>query len=90
MTTLLKGARLIDRFVLLEPLAQGGVAEVWRALDERRGKQIALRIKTSARAEDGDELHRVWESWQREYALLQRVLHPGVLVCDEPVRSNFQ
>jgi tetratricopeptide (TPR) repeat protein len=88
MTTLQKGARLIDRFVLLEPLAQGGVAEVWRALDERRGKQIALRIKTSARAEDGDELHRVWESWQREYALLQRVLHPGVLVCDEPVRDD--
>jgi len=87
MASLAKGQRLLDRFVLLEPLAQGGVVEIWRALDERRAKQVALRLKSLAADADSDA-HRTWESWQREYALLQRFSHPGVLDCDEPLRDD--
>jgi hypothetical protein len=42
VTVYAEGQRLLDRFVLLEPLGQGGQAEAWRALDEQRAAQVAL------------------------------------------------
>ena len=44
MISLEKGQRLLDRFLLLETLGQGGQAQVWRALDERRSTQVAVKI----------------------------------------------
>ena len=44
MATLSKGQRLLGRFVLIEPLGRGGQAEVWRALDETRSVQIAIKV----------------------------------------------
>jgi serine/threonine protein kinase len=78
---LVKGQRLIDRFVLLEPLAQGGRFEIWRALDESRDTQVALKVAT------GEDTVR-WESLQREYSISQRLDHPGVLRFDEPARDE--
>ena len=81
MIALVKGHKLIDRFVLLEPLAQGGRFEIWRALDESRGTQAALKVAT------GEDAAR-WESLQRECSISQRLDHPGVLRFDEPARDE--
>lgn len=81
MTVFVKGQTLVDRFVLLEPLAEGGRFEIWRALDERRSAQIALKVA------GGEDAAR-WESLQREYSISQRLDHPGVIRCDEPIRDD--
>lgn len=81
MTVLVKGQKLVDRFVLLEPLAEGGRFEIWRALDERRSAQVALKVA-------GGEDAALWESLQREYSISQRLDHPGVIRCDEPIRDD--
>ncbi len=81
MTVLVKGQKLVDRFVLLEPLAEGGRFEIWRALDERRSAQVALKVA------GGEDAAR-WESLQREYSISQRLDHPGVIRCDEPIRDD--
>ena len=81
MTVLVKGRKLVDRFVLLGPLAEGGRFEIWRALDERRGTEVALKVAL------GEDPSR-WESLQREYSISQRLDHPGVVRCDEPIRDE--
>ncbi len=65
MTVLVKGQKLVDRFVLLDPLAQGGRFEVWRSLDERRGSQVALKIAIVAQLDGSGEETACWESFQR-------------------------
>lgn len=88
MTVLVRGQKLVDRFVLLEPLAQGGRFEIWRALDERRNVQVALKTAAIARADDADEETARWESLQREYSISRRLDHPGVIRLDEPARDD--
>lgn len=73
-----KGQRLLDRFVLLEPLGQGGQGEVWRALDEQRAAQVALKIAAAA------ELPRL----QVQHALASAAAGPGVLEIFEPVAGE--
>ena len=81
MTAFVKGQKLVDRFVLLDPLAEGGRFEIWRALDERRSAQVALKVA------GGEDAAR-WESLQREYSISQRLDHSGVIRCDEPIRDD--
>ena len=81
MTAFVKGQKLVDRFVLLDPLAEGGRFEIWRALDERRSAQVALKLA------GGEDAAR-WESLQREYSISQRLDHSGVIRCDEPIRDD--
>ncbi|MFZ9871409.1 MAG: protein kinase domain-containing protein [Steroidobacteraceae bacterium] len=88
MTALAKGQKLVDRFVLIEPLAQGGRFEVWRSLDERRSAQVALKIVVVARLADSGEETARWEGLQREYSISRRLDHPGVVGLDEPIRDD--
>lgn len=89
MTVLVKGQKLVDRFVLLDPLAQGGRFEVWRSLDERRGSQVALKIAIVAQLDGSGEETACWESFQREYSISRRLDHSGVVDLDEPVRDDL-
>jgi len=77
------GTKLCGRFVLIEKLGAGGYGEVWRARDELRDTEVALKIlyaqfQSSAAA---------WEVFQREFTLTARLNHPGVLRVYEPVRT---
>jgi len=70
-----KGQRLLDRFVLLDPVGRGGQGEVWRALDEHLSAQIALKILPAA------ELSRL----ESQYSLARAAAGRGVLEYTQPV-----
>jgi tetratricopeptide (TPR) repeat protein len=77
------GIKLCGRFVLVEKLGAGGYGEVWRARDELRDTEIALKILYAQFA--GSE--PAWQVFQREFTLTARLNHPGVLRVYEPVRD---
>jgi tetratricopeptide (TPR) repeat protein len=78
------GTKLCGRFVLIEKLGAGGYGEVWRARDELRDVEIALKILYSQFANS----EPAWEVFQREFTLTARLNHPGVLRVFEPVRAG--
>jgi len=77
------GTKLCGRFVLHEKLGAGGYGEVWRARDELRDVDIALKILYSQFANS----EAAWQVFQREFTLTARLNHPGVLRVFEPVRD---
>lgn len=78
------GTRLCGRFVLNEKLGAGGYGEVWRARDELRDTDVALKVLYSQFANS----EAAWQVFQREFTLTARLNHPGVLRVFEPVRSS--
>jgi len=77
------GTKLCGRFVLIEKLGAGGYGEVWRARDELRDTDVALKVLYSQFANS----EPAWEVFQREFTLTARLNHPGVLRVFEPVRG---
>ncbi len=84
MLTLDKGAQLCGRFTLVERIGTGGQGEVWRARDETREEDIALKVLHPEVARSPDS----WESLRHEYAVAQRLGHPGIVEIAEPVRGD--
>ena len=78
----INGRRLDARFTLVEKLGSGGQGEVWRAHDETRGIDIALKLLTPV-AGRGDG---VWSVLEREHAIASRLDHPSVLKIFAPQR----
>jgi tetratricopeptide (TPR) repeat protein len=78
------GTKLCGRFVLIEKLGAGGYGEVWRARDELRDADVALKVLYSQFANS----EPAWEVFQREFTLTARLNHPGVLRVFEPVRGE--
>jgi len=78
------GRRLDARFSLLEKLGSGGQGEVWRAHDDIRGIDIALKVPASA---DAPNLN-VLEAFEREHAIAARLNHSSVLKVFPPHRSG--
>jgi eukaryotic-like serine/threonine-protein kinase len=77
------GTKLCGRFVLIEKLGAGGYGEVWRARDELRDTDIALKVLYS----QFQNSEAAWQVFQREFTLTARLNHPGVLRVHEPVRA---
>jgi serine/threonine protein kinase len=77
------GTKLCGRFVLHEKLGAGGYGEVWRARDELRDTDIALKVLYAQFANS----EAAWQVFQREFTLTARLNHPGVLRVYEPVRD---
>ncbi|MCU0659894.1 MAG: serine/threonine protein kinase [Polyangiaceae bacterium] len=74
--TLLPGAT-VDRYVLAEPLGQGGQAQVWRALDPWvSGRSFALKLLPLGSASP-TEIERA----RREGHHLARLSHPTLPAC---------
>ncbi len=78
-------ARVCGRFLLREKIGAGGFGEVWRAYDEVRETDIALKIlyPQLLRSEPA------WRALEREFTLASRLNHPGVLRVYEPLRDEF-
>ncbi len=78
------GRRLDARFTLLEKLGSGGQGEVWRAHDDTRGIDIALKVPASATAPNDSVL----AAFEREHAIAARLDHASVLKVFPPHRSG--
>jgi len=84
MLTLDKGAQLCGRFTLIERIGTGGQGEVWRAHDATRHEDVALKVLHPEVARSPES----WESLRHEYAVAQRLGHPGIVEIAEPVRDD--
>jgi serine/threonine protein kinase len=78
------GRRLDARYTLLEKLGSGGQGEVWRAHDETRGIDIALKVLTPTVARS----QGMWTAFEHEYAIASRLDHASVLKIFPPQRSG--
>lgn len=67
------GDELAGRYVLEEVLGQGGMGQVWRAVDRRLERSVAVKVLL----EDDPSAERV-ARFRREARLAARLLHPGI------------
>ena len=73
---------LAGRYRLLERIDAGGAGEVWRALDERLGRDVAVKIL----GKDADEAFR--ERFADEARRAASVQHPNVVTVFDEGRSD--
>lgn len=76
--------RLARRYTLLEKLGVGGQGEVWRARDESRRVDIALKLLSPALASN----ESAWEQFEREHRIASRLEHPSILRVYPPEREG--
>jgi serine/threonine protein kinase/tetratricopeptide (TPR) repeat protein len=79
-----RGSRISDRYTLLEKIGVGGQGEVWRARDENRGVDIALKLLNPSVARND----AAWAALEREYSIVSRLDHPGILRIYPPQRDG--
>jgi serine/threonine protein kinase/tetratricopeptide (TPR) repeat protein len=65
----------IGHYTLIERLGTGGQGEVWKAHDDSRGVDIALKVLARAAARNS----AAWETLEREHDISGRLQHPGIL-----------
>jgi eukaryotic-like serine/threonine-protein kinase len=74
------GQSFADRYTIVERIGDGGMGEVYKAIDRRRqGRTVALKLIRAALAERGDALLR----FRRELDLAQKVSHANVCRLDD-------
>src|SRR5262245_6189791 len=73
--TIRSGARL-GAYEILSAIGAGGMGEVWRALDGRLRRQVAIKTLPSEMAHDANRLARL----EREAKLLASLNHPNIAV----------
>lgn len=69
------GAKIADRYTLIERVAGGGMGDVWRGRDEILGRTVAIKVLRSEHAEDEDFRERL----RREARAAGSISHPGVV-----------
>jgi serine/threonine protein kinase len=75
---LTNGVRL-GPYEIVGPLGSGGMGEVYRARDPRLGRDVAIKVLTSAFSSDAERLHR-FEQEARAAAALN---HPNILAVHD-------
>src|SRR5439155_4909104 len=67
--------RLADRYILLEPVAAGGMAQVWRGHDTVLARTVAVKILRQSLADDPEFAER----FRREAVAAARLSHPNIV-----------
>ncbi len=70
----LSGGERLGFYEVLAPLGSGGMGEVYRALDTRLQREVAIKILPEAFADDAERLAR----FEREARLLAALNHPAI------------
>ena len=68
----------IDRYHLIEPLGQGGMAIVYKAYDTRLEREVAIKL-IRRNAFSPDVLERVLKRFDREAKSLAKLTHPNIV-----------
>src|SRR5436190_20177058 len=72
----LSPGRILLQYRLVELIGEGGMGQVWKALDTALERYVALKVLPVAVAHDRDRLDR----FEREARLLASLNHPNVAV----------
>src|SRR3982751_4844770 len=64
----------VGPYEIVAPLGAGGMGEVWRARDERLGREVAIKGMPEAFARDPERLAR----FEREARVLASLNHPNI------------
>src|SRR5690349_8068414 len=64
----------VGPYEITAPLGAGGMGEVWRARDERLGREVAIKGMPEAFARDPERLAR----FEREARVLASLNHPNI------------
>jgi beta-lactam-binding protein with PASTA domain len=75
-----------NRYRLREQLGRGGMGVVWRARDERLGRDVALKVLHPWVADDPE----LRERFEREAAALARLGHPNLVRLYDVLESDGQ
>ena len=71
---LLEVGRKLAHYEILEPIGRGGMGEVYRARDEKLGREVAIKVLVDEFAQDTERLRR----FQREAKVLASLNHPNI------------
>jgi serine/threonine protein kinase len=72
----------VGHYTLIERVGTGGQGDVWKAHDESRGVDIALKILAPSAARNP----AAWETLEREHIISSRLQHSGILQVLPPER----
>ena len=75
-----------NRYRLREQIGRGGMGVVWRARDERLGRDVALKVLHPWIADDPE----LRERFEREAAALARLEHPNVVRLYDVLENDGQ
>jgi eukaryotic-like serine/threonine-protein kinase len=77
----LHSGALVSNYVLKEPLGQGNFTQTWRAVDNRDGSEVALRVFSNWLSHAPQTRERL----EQEVATLQLITHPALvpIACAE-------
>ncbi len=64
----------LNHYTITAVLGAGGMGEVWRATDEKLGREVALKVLPAEFAEDPDRMAR----FEREAKVLASLNHPNI------------
>jgi serine/threonine protein kinase len=81
--SLIQGSR-IGRYQIQSLLGAGGMGEVYRAHDEKLGREVAIKVLPAAFAADTERLAR----FEREARTLAALNHPNIAAIYEIAESN--
>ena len=70
----MKAGSKIGGYRVVAPLGAGGMGEVWRAEDERLGREVALKVLPEEFSQDPERLER----FEREAKVLASLNHPNI------------
>jgi serine/threonine-protein kinase len=70
----MSSGRLIAHYRIVGKLGAGGMGEVYRAVDTRLGREVAIKVLSAAFAEDPARMAR----FEREAQVLASLNHPNI------------
>ena len=71
----MKPGTKLGPYEIVAPLGAGGMGEVYRAIDPRIGREVAIKVLPTAFAQDPDRLAR----FEQEARAAGKLNHPGIL-----------